>query len=154
MKKTRRILGCISLALGGASIVVGLSPLFPIFAEAFLIGGAFIAGGTWALAGPEITGAFRRLKLANTPEAGRRPGSAIDPLLPVRILKLAREKAGILTVSEVAIGLNIPIELAEEGLRACVRSGNAMASFEVALGYSQYRFPEFLTPEERKALLG
>ena len=154
MKKTRRVLGYVSLALGGISVAVGLIPWFPVFGQAFVVGGAFFAVGTWALAGPEIAKTFRRMKLAAPAEDGWKPAAAIDPLLPVRILKLARERAGILTVSEVAIGLNIPIDQAEEGLRNCVRSGNAIASFEVDLGFSQYRFPEFLSVEERKALLG
>jgi hypothetical protein len=74
---------------------------------------------------------------------------AIDPLLPVRILRLAREKAGALTVSEVAISLNVPLEQAEEGLRACVRAGNATMDYDVTRGFTFYTFPEFLPPGDR-----
>jgi hypothetical protein len=155
MKKKRRTLGYISLALSGASVVVGLSPLFPVVADAFLVGGAFFAVGTWALAGPEIAELYRSFSRRAVARKGwAKKTIAIDPLLPVRILKLAREKSGTLTVSDVAIAMNITLEQAEEGLKACVRAGNAVASFEVSLGYTEYRFPEFLSPEDRKLILG
>jgi hypothetical protein len=155
MKNLRRGLGYLSLALGGVSLVVGLSPIFPIGVEAFVVGGAFFAAGAWALAGPEFKTLYRVIAQRIPAEKREVKDSvAIDPLLPVRILKLAKDKSGTLTVSEVAIGLNIPLEQAEEGLKACVRSGNALADFEVPLGYVKYRFPEFLSPEERRLLLG
>jgi hypothetical protein len=155
MKKIRRVIGFTSIGLGFASLVVGLSPIFPIFAEAFLVGGGFFAFGAWALAGPEIKSLYQALiQKARLSKRVEKAPITLDPLLPVRILKLAKEKSGILTVSEVAITLNIPIEQADEGLAACVRNGTALADFEVPLGYAKYRFPEFLPPEERKKILG
>jgi hypothetical protein len=156
MDRPKKILGYGSLALGAVSIIVGASPIFPIFAEAFLIGGAFIAAGAWILAGRELRGVIRRAigvmlekRLAqrkNAHRTGTGPIS-IDPLLPVRILKLARVHEGILTVAEVAIELNVPLAHAEAGLAECVRAGNALPDYDIARAHALYRFPEFLPPE-------
>jgi len=147
-ERPRRIIGYTLLAAGAAAIFVGASPLFPVYAEAFVAGGALITGGLWFLAGPELRALVRRLvglKLRNG--SGRRgslPRVVIDPLLPVRILKLAREHRGLLTVADVAIGLNVPIDQAEAGLAECVRTGNAVPDYDVARGHALYRFPEFV----------
>ncbi len=156
MKKIRRVVGYISLAVGGVAVIFGISPVIPTILDAVFLGGAFFGIGAWALGGPRITSAFRAWKVragSARINAEKKPAVAIDPLLPVRILKLAREKDGTLTVSETAISLTIPLEQAEEGLKACVRSGNAIADFEIPRGYAVYRFPEFLSPEERKLIL-
>jgi len=84
---------------------------------------------------------------------GRRKGAAvtgIDPLLPVRILKLARDKGGILSVADVAIGLEVPLDHAEAGLAECVRAGNALPDYDIARAHPIYRFPEFLPPEPHR----
>ncbi len=155
MKKIRRVAGITAIGLGCASLVVGLSPIFPIFAEAFIVGGSFFAFGAWALAGPEIKSLYQALiQKARLSKRMDKAPVVIDPLLPVRIIKLAKERSGTLTVSEVAIALTIPLEQAEGGLAACVRNGTALVDFEVPLGYAKYRFPEFLPPEERKLILG
>ena len=155
MKNLRRAVGYSSFVLGGVSIIFGLSPVIPTVLDAILLGGGFFALGAWALAGPEIRSLFKtlteRVKIAKRAEKAT---VVIDPLLPVRIIKLAKERLGTLTVSEVAIALTIPLEQAEEGLAACVRNGNALVDFDVPLGYAKYRFPEFLPPEERKLILG
>ena len=156
MNRPQRILGYGSLALGAVSIIVGASPIFPIFAEAFVIGGAFIAAGAWILAGRELRDAIRRaigvqLAKRRAERRGAHRGGAgpisIDPLLPVRILKLARVHEGILTVAEVAIELNVPLAHAEAGLAECVRAGNAIPDYDIARAHALYRFPEFLAPE-------
>jgi hypothetical protein len=156
MERPKRILGYGALTLGVVSIIVGTSPIFPIFAEAFVIGGAFIAAGAWILAGPELRDAIRRaigVQLAKRRAERRgahRIGAgplSIDPLLPVRILKLAREHEGTLTVAEVAIELNVPLDHAEAGLAECVRAGNALPDYDIARAHALYRFPEFLAPE-------
>lgn len=67
----------------------------------------------------------------------------IDPLLPVRILKLAREHKGILTVAQVAISLDVPLDQAEAGLSECVRAGNATPDYDIPRAHAFYRFPEF-----------
>ncbi len=146
-EKSRRILGYTLIAAGAAGIFVGASPIFPVFVEAFVVGGVLIGAGLWVLAGQELRTLLRRLvgltfsgRTARKPPA---PRIIIDPLLPVRILKLAREHNGILTVAQVAIGLNVPIDQAEAGLSECVRTGNAIPDYDVAHAHSLYRFPEF-----------
>jgi hypothetical protein len=155
MKNLSRVAGYAALALGGAAIFVGSSPLFPVFIEAFLVGGALIGVGLWILAGRDLRSlisraarAKRAMGASRSGRSQRRPPIVIDPLLPVRILKLAKNRAGTLTVSEVAIELNVPLEHAEQGLEACVRAGNALPDYDVARGHMLYRFPEFLPGED------
>jgi len=155
MKNLSRVAGYSVIAFGGAAIFVGASPLFPVYFSAFLVGGLLIAVGLWILAGRELRGLLRRA-LRTRRAAGafhgarsqRRPPVVIDPLLPVRILKLAKSREGTLTVSEVAIELNVPLDHAEAGLEACVRAGNALPDYDVARGHMLYRFPEFLARED------
>ncbi len=130
-------------------MVVFLSPIFPIGVEAFLLAGVFFTAGAWVLAGRDVQKSFRRWIHA----VGRRPTVSIDPLLPVRILRLARERAGSITVSDVATALDVPLDQAEEGLRACVRTGNAIEDFDIPRGFTLFRFPEFMAPEERNRIL-
>ena len=151
MKEVRRTLGYLSLAAGCVATFVFLSPIFPIGIEAFLVGGVFFALGTWALVGPGVGKLLMRALSARLgmrlPEGPRLP--PMDPLLPVRILRLAKERGGVLTVSEVAISLNVALDQAEEGLKACVRSGNATVDYHVSRGFTFYTFPEYLPPDDR-----
>jgi hypothetical protein len=151
-QRGRQIIGFGGLGLGVVSILVGSSPLFPIYLEAFVIGGAFFAAGVWVLAGPELRGAVRRLLSAwrSTRRVGNRHGTGptvIDPLLPVRILRLAKAHGGILTVAQVAMELEVPLSHAEAGLNECVRAGNAVPDFDISRAHAVFRFPEFLPPE-------
>jgi hypothetical protein len=156
MKRSQRILGYGALALGLASIAIGTSPLFPVYAEAFVIGVAFFAAGAWILAGKELRDAARRAwRLTRESKGASRrspfrpggPGAGIDPLLPVRILKLAREHGGILTVAQVAMELNVPLDQAQAGLAECVRAGNAVPDYDIPRSHALYRFPEFIEPD-------
>jgi len=161
MKRTSRIVGWSLVGLGGLSILVGASPLFPIYLEAFVLGGAFFAAGAWVLAGRDLRDTIRRgLKAARQSRRQlrgtargrpdeRRPGGdwLRDPMLPVRILKLAREHAGILTVAQVAMALEVPLDQAHAGLEECVREGNALPDFDLSRGHAVYRFPEFTEPD-------
>ncbi len=149
MTKSKRAFGYVLLTLGGICTFVFLSPIFPIGLEAFLVGGIFFAAGAWVLAGHDVQRTLRR-RMRDT---GRRPVVTIDPLLPVRILRLARERAGSITLSDVATALDVPLEQAEEGLRECVRTGNAIEDFDIPRGYTIYLFPEFMSPEERNRLV-
>jgi hypothetical protein len=67
-----------------------------------------------------------------------------DTLLPVKILRLAREHGGILTLSTVAIELNVPLDEAEAGLDECIRSGQAMPDFDMTKEVKYYRFQEHI----------
>lgn len=79
---------------------------------------------------------------------GSGPAVPIDPLLPVRILKLAKERAGTLTVAEVAMDLNVPLDQAQAGIDQCVNAGNAVPDYDIPRGLALYRFPEFLTTDQ------
>lgn len=61
MKRPRRVLGYTVLAAGVAGIFVGASPIFPVFLEAFVVGGLLIGTGIWILAGPDLRALVRRV---------------------------------------------------------------------------------------------
>jgi hypothetical protein len=156
VKPSQRITGWSLIVVGGISLFVGLSPLFPIGLEAFLLGGVFSAAGAWVLAGSELRSTIRRALRAwrdarrSALRASQRgPGAAalLDRLLPVRILKLAREQRGVLSVAQVAMELNVPLDQAQAGLDECVRAGNAVPDFDMVRGHALYRFPEFAGPD-------
>jgi hypothetical protein len=157
MKLSQRILGWALVAFGAVSVFAGASPVFEaIHLEGVLIGLASFAAGAWVLAGPELRATVRKAlqvmrESARQKTSGRRGGlvTGLDPLLPVRILKLARDRNGILTVADVAIGLNVPLDHAEAGLDQCVRAGNAFPDFDIPRALAVYKFPEFLPPEPR-----
>jgi hypothetical protein len=160
MKFSKRLVGWILVALGAVSFLVGASPIFPVWIEAFLLGSALFGAGAWVLAGKELRDTIRKgLKAArdsrqSPPRLGQRPGRRgpasimlLDPLLPVRILKLARQHGGSLTVALVAMELNVPLDQAQAGLDECVRAGNALPDYDVARGHALYTFPEFSGPD-------
>ena len=156
MKLSQRIIGWGLVVAGGISLFVGLSPLFPIGLEAFLLGSVFFAAGAWVLAGKELRDVIRRalravreVRQSSRRAAPRNAGTIqlLDRLLPVRILKLAREMHGILTVAQVAMELNVPLDQAQAGLDECVRAGNALPDYDIAHGHALYRFPEFTGPD-------
>ena len=156
MKLSQRIVGWGLVAVGGISLFVGLSPLFPIGLEAFLLGSVFFAAGAWVLAGKELRDVIRRalravreIRQSSRRAVRRGPGAIelMDRLLPVRILKLAREMHGVLTVAQVAMELNVPLDQAQAGLDECVRAGNAVPDYDIARGHALYRFAEFSGPD-------
>lgn len=156
MKRSRRITGWIMVGVGAASFLVGVSPLFAVRVEAYFLGLALFFSGAWVLAGSELRGTIRRAlrawrdaRRAALRAAQRGPGATalLDRLLPVRILKLAREQHGVLTVALVAMELNVPLDQAQAGLDECVRAGNAFPDFDITRGHALYRFPEFAGPD-------
>jgi hypothetical protein len=172
MKLSQRFIGWGLVALGAVSLFVGASPIFPVWIEAFVLGGALFVAGAWVLAGKELRdtirrgiGAWREVRKshqfrnpffggtggAHRP-AQRQVGSTVltDPLLPVRILKLARQQRGILTVAQVAMELNVPLDQAQAGMDECVRAGNALPDYDIPRGHALYRFPEFTEPDPRR----
>ncbi len=156
MKNAQNIVGYALVGLGAACILVGVSPLFAIRFEAYFLGVVLFAAGAWVLVGRELRQTIRRgLRATGKARGAKRPAAGqaadIDPLLAVRILKLAREERGLLTVAQVAIALNVPIDQAEAGLAECVRSGNALPDIDVPRGHVLYRFPEF-TPTDTPRL--
>ena len=156
MNKVQKIVGYGAIALSVVSFLGGLIPWIPVGVEAYGVGLVFFAIGAWVLAGRELRNtirrAFRAFQQGGTDgrRSSRRPGPAsvsIDPLLPVRILKLAKGHGGILTVAEVAMDLNVPLDHAEAGLSECVRAGNAVPDYDIPRAHAVFRFPEFLGPE-------
>jgi hypothetical protein len=156
MTRIQKLIGYGAIVLSVISFLVGLIPWFPVRFEAYGVGLVFFGIGAWVLAGRElrdtIRRAFRTFQQDKTSGRGsrRRAGPAsvsIDPLLPVRILKLAKSHAGILTVAEVAMDLNVPLDQAEAGLSECVRAGNAVPDYDIPRAHPVFRFPEFLEPE-------
>lgn len=71
-----------------------------------------------------------------------------DPLIAVRVLRLAEQKKGTLSVSQTAMELNIPLVDAEAGLDECVARGTASIEIDSNTGIPYYRFPEFLPKDE------
>lgn len=71
-----------------------------------------------------------------------------DPLIAVRVLRLAEQKRGILSISQTAMELNIPLEDAEAGLDECAARGTASVEVDSNTGLAYYRFPEFLPKNE------
>jgi hypothetical protein len=71
----------------------------------------------------------------------------VDPLIAVRVLRLAEQKRGILSISQTAMELNIPLADAEAGLDECVARGTATIEVDPKTGLPFYWFPEFLPRE-------
>jgi hypothetical protein len=154
MKKIQRAIGWTLVGMGVVSVFVGASPMFHAVIEPLIAGGVLFVAGAWVLAGKELRDSVRRgirvtrdSRLAQRRPSLRGPGITIDPLLPVRILKLAKEHGGVLTVAQVAMELNVPLEQARAGIGECVQAGNALPDYDIPRGHELYRFPE-LTPDE------
>jgi hypothetical protein len=156
MKLSQRIIGYGAVIIGAISVLVGALPWFGVTVEAYAVGIVFFGAGAWILAGRELRDtAIRALAAAretrrSSRRATRRPGRepvVIDPLLPVRILRLAREQGGVLTVAQVAMELTVPLDHAEAGLNECVRAGNAIPDYDIPRAHALYRFPEFAEPD-------
>jgi len=161
MRNASRIVGWVLVACGAACVFVGASPLFEVQLEAYLLGVGLFGAGAWVLAGRDLRETIRRgihaardaRRLSRVPRAsGRGTRSAgtpalTDRLLPVRILKLAQEHGGLLTVARVAMELNVPLDQAYAGLEECARSGHAVPDYDIGRGHELYRFPEFTAPE-------
>jgi hypothetical protein len=148
----RRILGYVLTGLGILSIVDFFSPIpIPtVGASAFISGSILVGAGLFALYYRKVDwqGLFRRI--AGRPRIGSEPASRppIDPLVPVSILKLARDRGGILTVAMASMALEISLDIAEAGMEECVKKGMATPEYDEDRSTVTYRFPEFLPPPE------
>jgi hypothetical protein len=128
------------------------SPMFPaVEIGGFFVGlGAVIFGAVVLLSDGGLQNALRRWAGSRGAppsrlEEGTKPPLA-DPLLPVRILRLAKERGGELTTSTVAMELDVPLDQAVAGLEECVRRGSAFADYDIDRQHALYRFPEFQGP--------
>ncbi len=97
-------------------------------------------------AGASSVAGFSALRAPRLTEGARR-SRPHGPAAAVRVLKLARELGGVLTVAQVAMELNVPLDQAQAGLDECVRAGNAFLDYDMARGHALYRFPEFVGPD-------
>jgi hypothetical protein len=146
------------LIFGGLSILDFFSPI-PIpttFGVAFASGLFFIALGSVLLLKDKLPWgklASRAVKsLSEPPAPEQKIPAMIDPMLPVKILKLAKERKGILTASMVAMELEIPLDQVEAGLNECIRYGHAMADFDMTKEITIYRFHEHLENDPEKEI--
>ncbi len=141
-----------ALAVGAFCFFMWRSPLFPaVEIGGFFVGlGAVIFGAVMLLSDGGLQKVLRRLAGADERPRSRtleRPPLR-DPLLPVAILRLAKARGGELTTSVVAMELNVPIAEAAAGLEECVRTGSALADYDIDRQHAVYRFPEFQGPAD------
>jgi hypothetical protein len=148
--KVRKAVGIGFVVLGILNIVDLGNPLIPtIGVQAVIVGGIFIAAGAYLMR-PEAgarRGSLLRLGslFSSLRSVKTEPRRRIDPLLPVRTLRLAEERGGELTVSAVAMALEICLDDAQDSLDELVRKGAASAEVDLDSGVATYRFPEFLS---------
>lgn len=145
----RRIAGLGCIAFGALNILNFWSPVpVPtVGLSAFVAGAAFIGIGCW-LGLPRDESGRVRLGRYGRPGLAKKP---LDPLLAVRVLRLAEEAGGRLTVSVAAMRLDVPLDQAQDALDECVVKGAARLEVDEASGMAEYRFPEFLPPPDAGA---
>jgi hypothetical protein len=135
--------GIILVILGFASIAVPFTREFVVISLFLIIFGASRIigefGGKERLQALFSSGGHR-----SKVGSDRNSSSRIDPLLPVRVLKLAESHAGVLTVSVVAMALNVGLDECQIALDDLVRKGAASEDVDFSTGVATYRFPEFL----------
>jgi hypothetical protein len=145
--KLRRIAGIGCIVLGVLNVIDLGSPIIPTMGpSAIIVGALFVAGGLFLLrpeggTRPRLGSVFSNLRRRIGEQAAH-----LDPLLPVRVLRLAETRAGSLTVSVVAMALEVGLDDAQAALDELVRKGAASVDIDLASGIATYRFPEFLPP--------
>jgi hypothetical protein len=137
--------------LGIFLVVLGFATLpFIRFGDEFLLISLFLLiFGTARIVRDLGVGARIRALLRSERRPVEGQGKArprIDPLLPVRVLKLAEARGGLLTVSAVAMALNVGLDECQLALDELVRKGAALADVNMSTGVASYSFPEFLPP--------
>jgi hypothetical protein len=136
--------------LGIILVVLGIFTLpLPFIREFILINIVLIiTGGSLVVRELGLGVRFRDLLQSNRRPidgfGGKSESRRIDPLLPVRVLKLADSHGGVLTVSVVAMALNVGLEECQIALDDLVRKGAANVDIDLSTGVASYRFPEFL----------
>jgi hypothetical protein len=136
--------------LGILLVVLGIVTMpFVRFGDQFLLISLLLVSFGTANIVREVGGRdrIRRLlgSMRRSTDAGPSgPSSRIDPLLPVRVLKLAEARSGVLTVSAVAMALNVGLDECQLALDELVRKGAANVDVDLSTGVASYLFPEFL----------
>jgi hypothetical protein len=138
-------------------------PIPTVGPSAFIIGILLIGTGIYIrlerdaqgnIKWDRIAALFRSSTQQNSAQSTRNQGrpnperKLSDPLIAVRVLRLAEQKKGMLSISQTAMELNIPLSDAEAGLDECVARGTASIEVDSNTGLAYYRFPEFLPKDE------
>jgi hypothetical protein len=130
-------------------LTLGFMLLFARFfigGEAIVFGILFLGiGGARLIKNSSISERIKALLGAPRREPATPPKSpTADHLLPVRVLKLAESRGGVLTVSAVAMSLDVELDAAQWALDELVRKGAASVDVDIATGVASYSFPEFM----------
>lgn len=141
----RRLVGAGLIGLGVANILNFWAPApVPTFGpSAFIMGGLLIGAGLLLRAPRGESGRIAWDRLFGIARLGAARPKPVDPMLAVRILKLASESGGSLSVSQAAIKLNVALDDAQAALDECAVKGTAYIQVDEATGIPAYRFPEF-----------
>ncbi len=149
----RKIAGTGCIALGVLSILNFWAPVpVPtVGPSAFISGGLLILLGLFLRTPRDGSGRIEWGRLAGLlrPSGGAAKAKAAlgrpaDPLLTVKVLRLAAESKGRLTVSQAAMSLDVPLDAAQAALDECALKGMAYIDVHGETGISTYCFPEFL----------
>jgi len=150
----RKIAGIGCIAFGALNILNFWAPVpIPtVGASAFIAGAIFIGLGIFLRAprsdsGRVEWGRFANLSRNDAGANGKAVSGAADPLLSVKALRLAAESRGVLTVSLVAMKLNVPLDTAQAALDECAIKGAAYINIDGETGIPRYCFPEFMPKE-------
>ena len=137
----KKLLGTALVILGSISMVVPFTREFMLVSVILVVLGiATIIRGSGI--GSRLRHLFDAQRRPIQPQV--KPQPRIDPLLPVRVLKLAESRSGVITVSSVAIALNVGLDECQLALDELVRKGAATVDVDLSNGVASYSFPEFL----------
>jgi hypothetical protein len=130
-------------------LTLGFMLLFARFfigGEAIVFGLLFLGiGGVRLIKNSSFSDRIKALLGSNRRESPVPPKTPpADHLLPVRVLKLAESRGGVLTVSAVAMSLDVELDAAQWALDELVRKGAASVDVDIANGVASYSFPEFM----------
>lgn len=141
----RRLAGAGLIGLGVANILNFWAPVpVPtVGPSAFIIGGLLVLGGFYLRLPQGSSGRIAWDRLFGAARLGAARPKPVDPMLAVRVLKLASESGGSLTVSQAAIKLNVALDDAQAALDECAVKGTAYIQVDEATGIPAYKFPEF-----------
>jgi hypothetical protein len=149
----RSIAGTICIVIGVLSILNFWAPVpVPtVGPSAFISGGLLILLGLFLRMPRDGSGRIEWGRLAGLLRASgggtgakAAPPRIADPLLTVKVLRLASESKGKLSVSQAAMNLDVPLDTAQAALDECALKGVAYIDIDNDTGISSYCFPEFL----------
>jgi len=152
----RRFFGNLIIAFGVINILNFWAPrpIPTVGISAFIFGGLLIGAGALLKAQRDESGRIQWGRLfallrssAQKPVSGsskkQETEHSIDPLLAVRVLRLAEENDGKLSIAQTAMQLNVPMGDAEAALDECTSRGTAYIEVNAGTGIASYCFPEF-----------